>query len=139
MANGFNIDDKIVKRPADDVPLNFWQEDEWMKCALDKYYFFENYVYVQGEHGKTLFKPRAYQNRVIDESSANRFTISLMGRQSGKCQLSNTKALTSITIGDTLYELEMQMGDLHNLSKCQTQDDALILIKNIQGSTNEAQ
>lgn len=84
MAVNFAVDEKIIKRPADDLPLTPWQEAEWMKCALDKHYFFENYVYLQGEHGKTLFKPRSYQTRVIDACDEHRFTVMLLGRQSGK-------------------------------------------------------
>lgn len=84
--SGFNVDDKLVKRVGDpnDLPLTPEQADEWVKCAQDKMYFFENYVYVQGQKGKTLFKPRSYQKRAIEAMTNNRFVVALMGRQSGK-------------------------------------------------------
>lgn len=91
--SGFNVDDKLVKRVGDpnDLPLTPEQADEWVKCAQDKMYFFENYVYVQGAKGKTLFKPRDYQKRAIEAMANNRFVVGLMPRQSGKCICKETK------------------------------------------------
>lgn len=84
--SSFNVDDKLVKRIGDpnDLPLTPDEEAEWLRCAQDKMYFFENYVYVQGAKGKTLFNPRPYQKRAIDAMAANRFVVGLMPRQSGK-------------------------------------------------------
>lgn len=148
--SGFNVDEKIIKRPADDLPLTEWEEEEWMKCAFDKYYFFENYVYLQGEHGRTLFKPRHYQHRVIDAAADNRFTISLLGRQSGKCCTKFTETLTKVKVDGKLFELPLVMGEIHELSKCSNPDEAVKLlttlekkyhvkekqIQHIQGSTH---
>lgn len=137
MASGFNVDDKIVKRPADDVPLTEWEEQEWIKCAMDKYYFFENYAYVQGEHGKMLFKPRSYQSRIIDAGEDNRFTVTISGRQSGKCQLDDTLTLTRVSVGGKLFELDLTIGELHELSKCKTPEESIILLTKIEEETND--
>lgn len=80
----FNIDNKLVKKAGEDQPLTPEQAKEWLKCKNDRYYFFENYCYIQGARGRELFKPRQYQKRMIDTSTNNRFTIGLSGRQSGK-------------------------------------------------------
>lgn len=109
------LDEKLIKRPADDRPLTKWEGDEWVKCALDKKYFFENYVYLQGEHGKTLFKPRSYQQRVIEESINNRFTISLLGRQSGKCCGKDTKLVVRCKKTGEMHELTSE--EFHTLVK----------------------
>jgi hypothetical protein len=81
-----SVDEKLVKKVGDkeDVALTPEQVSEWLKCANDKYYFFENYCYIQSPKGKALFKAREYQSRIIDTSADNRFTTNLLGRQSGK-------------------------------------------------------
>lgn len=107
MAGNFNPDEKLIKRPQDDVPLTRYEVDEWIKCASDFYYFCENYVYVQGENGRTLFTPRDYQHRVIDTAMNNTKTISLVGRQAGKRLALDTIVPTPdgyTTIGDISVE-----------------------------------
>jgi len=80
----YHINYNVVKKPSQVKPLTKEQAKEWLKCATDKYYWMENYVYIQSETGKQLFKPRPYQKRIIKGSEKNRFTINLLGRQSGK-------------------------------------------------------
>lgn len=79
-------DDKVVKKIGDklDVHLTEEQVKEWIKCANDKYYFFENYCYIEAPKGRAKFIPREYQRRIIDTSTDNRMVCSLLGRQSGK-------------------------------------------------------
>lgn len=80
----YNPDEKLIKKPSDDVPLTEEQAQEWIKCAGDFSYFCSNYVYVQGEHGRMLFNLREYQHRVMDNVMNNNFTISCLSRQVGK-------------------------------------------------------
>ena len=105
--SGFNVDDKLVKRIGDpnDLPLTPAEEAEWLKCAQDKMYFFENYVYVQGQKGKTLFKPRAYQKRAIEAMTKNRFVVALMGRQSGK-----TTTVGMDCLHDMIFNADYRVG-----------------------------
>lgn len=80
----YNVDYNVVKKPAHEKPLTPEQAEEWLKCARDRKYWMENYVYVQGNFGKVLFKPRAYQERIIDACHEHRFVVALCGRQAGK-------------------------------------------------------
>jgi len=101
----YNIDYNVVKKPNQVKPLTKKQADEWMKCALDKYYWMENYVYIQTETGKKLFKPRDYQKRIIEASDNNRFTINLLGRQSGK-----TTTLGIDILHDVIFNEDYAVG-----------------------------
>lgn len=105
----YNIDYTVVKKPHHDKPLTDEQQDEWLRCALDKYYWMENYVYIQTDNGRELFKPRDYQKRIIETSSVNRFTVNLLGRQSGK-QLSLDTVVPTPTGYTTIGEIEV--GDV---------------------------
>ena len=102
-----NIDEKLVKKVGDknDAPMTQEQSDEWDRCADDKYYFFENYVYVQSPKGKVLFKPREYQRRIIDGCSNNRFLIGLAGRQSGK-----TTSFAADILHDVIFTPDYRIG-----------------------------
>lgn len=78
------FDEKLIKRPQDDTPLTKKEQYEWLRCADSKEYFFENYVYIQGDHGRELFHPRDYQWDIIDAAENHRYTINVAGRQCGK-------------------------------------------------------
>lgn len=98
----YNIDNKVVKKPSDDRELTPDEADEWVKCAMDVEYWLENYAYVQGASGKTLFTPRAYQKRIIKKASRGRFFIGLVGRQAGKSTtIGLLKLHKAIFFGDT--------------------------------------
>ena len=76
----------IIKRPGHDKPLNKEEEEEWIKCAQDFYYFANNYVFVQNKYyGRMLFETRSYQERLIDTVEDNKYTVSIFPRQRGKC------------------------------------------------------
>lgn len=70
-----HIDYNVVKKPQDDQPLTEWEEEEWLKCADDFWYFATNYCQVVGPKGKVLFEPRDYQVDAIDVILNNRFTV----------------------------------------------------------------
>ena len=101
-----------------DLPLNEYWAEEWLKCAEDKYYFFENYCYLQGDGGRTLFTPREYQRRIIDAVEDNRFVVGLSGRQSGKCSGADSLVKVRLRLDEIEYSIELTMRDIHTLSKC---------------------
>lgn len=113
--SSINIDDKIIKKAGDkdDVSLTEWQAEEWLKCADDKFYFFENYVWVQAPKGKMLFIPRDYQKRIIEGCQNNRHVVGLMGRQSGKCVRKDTKYTVRSKITGDVYEVTAE--EFHNI------------------------
>lgn len=83
----YSPDEKLIKRPTDDSPLSDDEAREWLKCAESFDYFCANYMMVQGEKGRVLFCLRDYQEKVIQNSMENRYTISLLSRQVGKTVL----------------------------------------------------
>ena len=82
------IETTIIKSPYQKV--NFSEEEitEFVKCAdpvNGPQYFMDNYFYIQHPvKGKMLYHPFAYQVKLIDTYHNNRFSISLMPRQTGK-------------------------------------------------------
>lgn len=112
--SSINIDDKLIKKAGDkaDVPLTEWQAEEWLKCAEDKFYFFENYVWVQSPKGKVLFEPRPYQKRIVTACQENRHIVALMGRQSGKCICKETKYTVRSKVTGEIHEITAE--EFHN-------------------------
>jgi hypothetical protein len=78
----------IIKNPYQRVNFTEEQIVEFMKCAdpdTGPEYFMSNYFYIQHPvKGKLLYQPFAYQQKLIDTYHNNRFSISLMPRQTGK-------------------------------------------------------
>jgi hypothetical protein len=81
-------DTSIIKSPYQKVNFSEDQIVEFMKCAdpdSGPEYFMSNYFYIQHPvKGKMLYQPFEYQQRLIDTYHQNRFSISLMPRQTGK-------------------------------------------------------
>jgi hypothetical protein len=74
-----------VKR--DGVQQQFTKDEvsEYLKCMKDPIYFAKNYVKVISlDRGLVPFKPYAYQEKMFDHFTNNRFSIVLACRQSGK-------------------------------------------------------
>lgn len=137
--SSINIDDKLVKKAGDklDIDLTEEQAKEWITCANDKYYFFENYVYIQAPKGKVLFKPRDYQRRVVDACEKNRHVVGLVGRQAGKCCLAESQTTCKVINNGVEYELKLSMGEIHLLSKCSNPEDVELFITNKRKSEND--
>ena len=129
--SSINIDEKLVKKVGDknDTPMTQEESDEWDKCAEDKYYFFENYVYVQAPKGKMLFKPRDYQRRIIDACTKHRSVVGQAGRQAGKCCRATTNISCVVEIDGVQYALSASIGNLHALAKCATPEEAHTMIR----------
>lgn len=93
----YNVDESVIKKPGEDRPLTKWEEEEWMKCALDPHYFMTTYCYVVGPRGKMLYEPRDYQKELIDDILQHRMTIVNAPRQTGKTQTLCLLSLHSAT------------------------------------------
>ena len=78
----------IIKSPYQKVNFSEEQIREFVKCADQETgpeYFMSNYFYIQHPtKGKMLYQPFEYQQKLIDTYHSNRFSISLMPRQTGK-------------------------------------------------------
>ena len=71
----------------DGVQQQFTQNEvsEYLKCMKDPIYFAKTYVKVISlDRGLVSFAPYAYQEKMFDHFNANRFSIVLACRQSGK-------------------------------------------------------
>ena len=99
---------------ACNVQIDFTKEmiEEYTKCIDSPCYFIENYCKVVSlDKGIVPFELRPYQKRIIEAVHNNRFTISMLFRQSGKALPMNTKIPTpsgfklmrDIHVGDTVF------------------------------------
>ena len=82
------LDTVLVKAPHRRETYTQREIEEFMKCAdpVDgPMYFMDNFFYIQHPtRGKMLYQPFEYQKRLIANYHNNRFSISLMPRQTGK-------------------------------------------------------
>ena len=61
------------------------QIEEMVKCSDDPYYFTEKYVQVEHvDHGIIPYQPREYQKKMFSTIHDNRYSVIMIGRQSGK-------------------------------------------------------
>ena len=78
----------LVKTPHKRTQFTDEQLEEFIKCAdpvTGPHYFMDNFFYIQHPtRGKMLYHPFDYQARLIDTYHNNRFSISMMPRQTGK-------------------------------------------------------
>jgi len=78
----------LVKRPHQQESWTEFELKEFAKCAdslTGPAYFLNNYFYIQHPvKGRMLYKAFPYQDKLIDTYHNNRFSISLMPRQTGK-------------------------------------------------------
>lgn len=78
----------IVKSPYQQVNMTEDQIIEFVRCAdpvTGPQYFMDHYFFIQHPvKGKMLYHPFEYQKKLIDTYHQNRFSISLMPRQTGK-------------------------------------------------------
>lgn len=78
----------LVKAPYRRQHWTDKQLEEFMKCAdpdTGPQYFMDNFFHIQHPtKGKMLYHPFEYQKRLIDTYHNNRYSISMMPRQTGK-------------------------------------------------------
>lgn len=88
MAMKPNLDAVLVKAPHRKETYTEQELEEFAKCAdpiTGPMYFMDNFFHIQHPtKGKMLYKPFEYQRRLIENYHMNRFSISLMPRQTGK-------------------------------------------------------
>ena len=114
---------------------------EYIKCSDDPCYFIENYCKVVSlDDGIVPFILRPYQKRIIEAVHNNRFTISMLFRQSGKALPLDTKIPTpngfiymrDVTIGTELF------GEDGKITKVIAESDVKMLdMYKIHFDTNE--
>ncbi len=82
------MDTILVKAPHRKETYTQQELEEFAKCAdpiTGPMYFMDNFFYIQHPvKGKMLYHPFEYQKRLIENYHNNRFSISLMPRQTGK-------------------------------------------------------
>lgn len=78
----------LIKAPYKKQSMTVKEIEEFKKCQdpiTGPQYFMDNYFYIQHPtKGKMLYHPYDYQTRLIDTYHKNRFSISMMPRQTGK-------------------------------------------------------
>ena len=83
-----SLEGVLVKRAHQVESYTEEQITEFVRCAdpvSGPQYFMDNYFYIQHPtKGKMLYHPFGFQKRLIDTYHCNRFSISLMPRQTGK-------------------------------------------------------
>jgi len=82
------LESALVKKAHTPTIFSEQQIEEFMRCAdpvTGPTYFLDNFFYIQHPtRGRMLLHPFEYQLRLIDTYHNNRFSISLMPRQTGK-------------------------------------------------------
>ena len=83
-----SLDAVLVKAPHRREVYSEQELEEFARCAdpvTGPMYFLDNFFYIQHPvRGKMLYHPFEYQRRLIENYHNNRFSISLMPRQTGK-------------------------------------------------------
>jgi hypothetical protein len=80
------LESTLIKKPYQKMSYSDNQLLEFAKCAdpvTGPHYFLSNYFWVQCS-GKVKYSPYLYQDKLIDTYHNNRWSISLLPRQSGK-------------------------------------------------------
>lgn len=76
----------IIKRAYSDSSYTVDTLKELDRCRTDPVYFIENYMFAQHpKKGLVRFKMYEFQKDMVRMMKENRFTISMVSRQSGKC------------------------------------------------------
>jgi hypothetical protein len=82
------LESVLVKAPYRKQQYSEEELTQFLNCAdpdTGPYYFMDNFFYIQHPtQGKMLYHPYDYQQRLIETYHNNRFSISMMPRQTGK-------------------------------------------------------
>ena len=82
------LESVLVKAPYRKQQYSEEELTQFLNCAdpdTGPYYFMDNFFYIQHPtQGKMLYHPYDYQKRLIETYHTNRFSISMMPRQTGK-------------------------------------------------------
>jgi hypothetical protein len=107
------------------VPISFTQEqiEEYVRCANDVEYFTEKYIKIVNiDRGLIPFDMYDYQRNMLKTFMNERFVITKMPRQSGKCLFINTSIklrnkktgeVVEMTVGE-FYEYQCKLRDMRS-------------------------
>lgn len=119
-----------VRRSGISFRMTPEEQQEYIKCALDIYYFTEKYCKVKTEDGSIdniTFEDRNYQKLMLDSFVKNRFTILMASRQVGKTISASIFMLHTILFnndknimivankGDTAIEIVDKIKSIYSL------------------------
>jgi len=83
-----SLEGVLVKAPHRRHPYTEQQIEDFVRCAdpdTGPHYFMSHFFYIQHPlHGKLLYQPYKFQERLIETYHNYRFSISMMPRQTGK-------------------------------------------------------
>lgn len=92
------------------------QKEEIKKCSQDPIYFIEKYIkIITLDHGLQPMKLYKFQKKLITSIWKNRFTIGVVGRQSGKCEQYDTRINIRNKKTGKIYEIKV--GDYYEWLK----------------------
>ena len=99
-----------LKAIGQKVPYTREHLEMYGRAATDMVYFAENFTKIQTvDEGLVNFNPRDYQKTMMDNILKNRFTISLLPRQTGK-----STTMAAISLWFTLFNPEFKVAFLAN-------------------------
>lgn len=99
----YNVVEALVKKPGAEKPRTKEEDEEWIKCAADPFYFMTTYCKVVTPKGRKLYEPRIYQEDMIKLICDEQMTCINAPRQCGKALALDTVVPTPTgytTMGD---------------------------------------
>lgn len=124
MASSFYNANPLLKSVGVNVPYTPEQMEEYVKCSQDPIYFINNYIKIISlDKGLILFELFEYQEKFVRSIHENRFVISLMPRQSGKCLQLDTKV--KLKQKSTGKLVEITLGEFYVWKRATSSIDAL--------------
>jgi hypothetical protein len=79
-----NNDLTLIKKGNTKTPINEEQLGQLVKCHADPLYFMENFMWIQTDNGRELFKAWDYQIELINTFHNYKNSVGLTARQMGK-------------------------------------------------------
>ena len=102
-------DQELVKRPHQTETYTNTQIIEFAKCGhpmTGPMYFMEHYFNIQHPvKGRIQYHPFEYQKKLLDVYHFNRFSVSLMPRQCGKCLKGDTSVINIRNAEGEIYDI----------------------------------
>lgn len=87
-----SVDLSSIKKPKQRTAFTSQDLEDLFRCSVDPIFFIENFVKVQHPtKGAVPLHLYEFQKRLIDAYYNQRFVISMMARQSGKCLASQSR------------------------------------------------
>jgi len=111
-------DNGNLKKVGVSVQYTQEQVEEYVKCSRDPIYFSKYMKIITLDHGLVPYEMYDFQKDMIRTFNDNRFIISKLGRQSGKCIcINSTIKLRNKSTGDII---ETSIGDFYDSIKHST-------------------